>query len=51
MTKVPCVTLNERKANIVVDEKRRIEVDDLYKINTVEDPRISPDGQWIAGCA
>ncbi|MDX1992983.1 MAG: S9 family peptidase [bacterium] len=29
-------------------EKRPIAVDDLYKIITVEDPRISPDGAWIA---
>ncbi len=29
-------------------EKRPIQVDDLYKINSVEDPQISPDGQWVA---
>ncbi len=29
-------------------EKRPIEVDDLYKIGAVEDPRISPDGRWVA---
>jgi len=32
----------------VADDKRRIAVDDLYKINQVEDPQISPDGEWIA---
>lgn len=25
-----------------------IKADDLYKINTIEDPQVSPDGQWIA---
>ena len=29
-------------------EKRPISVDDLYHIATIEDPRISPDGRWIA---
>lgn len=28
--------------------KRPIAVDDLYKLNYVEDPQISPDGKWIA---
>lgn len=30
------------------DEKRLITIEDLTKIKYVEDPRISPDGQWIA---
>ncbi len=29
-------------------ERTKITVDDLYRITHVEDPRISPDGQWIA---
>jgi dipeptidyl aminopeptidase/acylaminoacyl peptidase len=29
-------------------EKRPIEVDDLYKLVHIEDPRISPDGKWVA---
>ncbi len=29
-------------------EKLPITVDDLHRITTLEDPRISPDGQWIA---
>lgn len=29
-------------------EKRPITVDDLYRISQIEDPRLSPDGQWIA---
>lgn len=29
-------------------EKRPITIDDLYRISQIEDPRISPDGQWIA---
>lgn len=29
-------------------EKRPITVEDLYKITQLEDPRISPDGRWIA---
>ena len=29
-------------------EKRRIVIDDLYRIASIEDPRISPDGQWVA---
>jgi dipeptidyl aminopeptidase/acylaminoacyl peptidase len=29
-------------------EKRPITTEDLLKIQSVEDPRISPDGQWIA---
>lgn len=32
----------------MTDEKRPIAVDDLYKITLIEDPRVSPDGQWIA---
>jgi len=31
-----------------VSEKRPITVDDIYNIGHVEDPRISPDGAWIA---
>lgn len=30
------------------DEKRLINIEDLLKIKYVEDPRISPNGQWIA---
>ncbi|GAB4323877.1 MAG: S9 family peptidase [Phototrophicales bacterium] len=29
-------------------EKRPIQVDDLYKIVKIEDPQVSPDGQWVA---
>lgn len=28
--------------------KRKITVDDLYRIQNVRDPRVSPDGQWVA---
>lgn len=28
--------------------KRPIEIDDLYRIVLIEDPRVSPDGRWIA---
>ena len=31
----------------MAEEKRPIAVDDLYKITLIEDPRVSPDGQWI----
>ena len=30
------------------EEKRRITIEDVLKIKYVEDPRISPDGKWIA---
>lgn len=30
------------------DEKRLIKIDDLVQIKYVEDPQISPNGQWIA---
>ncbi len=30
------------------EKKRPITVEDLYQINYVEDPQISPDGRWIA---
>ncbi len=30
------------------DAKRAITVDDLFKMKNVEDPRVSPDGKWIA---
>ncbi|MGB7342445.1 MAG: S9 family peptidase [Phototrophicaceae bacterium] len=30
------------------DEKRLITIEDLVKIKYVQDPQISPDGQWIA---
>ena len=29
-------------------EKQPITAEDLYRITVVEDPRISPDGRWIA---
>ena len=29
-------------------EKQPITAEDLYRITLVEDPRISPDGRWIA---
>jgi dipeptidyl aminopeptidase/acylaminoacyl peptidase len=29
-------------------QKRPITIDDLYNIATIEDPRVSPDGRWIA---
>ncbi|KAB2853435.1 MAG: S9 family peptidase, partial [Anaerolineae bacterium] len=29
-------------------ERRAITADDVYNMVSVEDPRISPDGQWIA---
>lgn len=32
----------------MVGEKQPITAEDLYRITTVEDPRISPDGRWIA---
>lgn len=32
----------------MADEKRLITVEDVNKIKYVEDPQISPDGQWIA---
>lgn len=33
---------------IVTDDKRPITAEDVYQIVYVEDPRISPDGRWIA---
>ena len=30
------------------NEKRRITAEDLYNIAYIEDPRVSPDGEWIA---
>jgi dipeptidyl aminopeptidase/acylaminoacyl peptidase len=30
------------------DEKRLVTVEDLYRIISIEDPRISPDGKWAA---
>ncbi|MGJ3240758.1 MAG: S9 family peptidase [Anaerolineae bacterium] len=30
------------------NEKRLVQTDDIFKIKNVEDPQISPDGQWIA---
>lgn len=30
------------------EEKRPIEIEDLYKIVYAEDPQISPDGRWVA---
>ncbi|MBZ0303307.1 MAG: S9 family peptidase, partial [Anaerolineae bacterium] len=29
-------------------DKRPITIEDLYRIAHIEDPRISPDGRWIA---
>ncbi len=28
--------------------KRPITAEDVYRIVTIEDPRLSPDGRWIA---
>jgi dipeptidyl aminopeptidase/acylaminoacyl peptidase len=33
---------------MVATAKQKITVEDLYRITYVEDPRISPDGRWIA---
>jgi dipeptidyl aminopeptidase/acylaminoacyl peptidase len=30
------------------EPKRPIEIDDLYRITLIEDPRVSPDARWIA---
>jgi Tol biopolymer transport system component len=32
----------------LAEQKRPITAEDIYKISHVEDPRISPDGRWIA---
>lgn len=32
----------------MTEEKRNITAEDVYKFISVEDPRISPDGRWIA---
>lgn len=32
----------------ILAEKRPITVEDLYQIQHIEDPRLSPDGRWIA---
>lgn len=32
----------------MTESKRPMEVDDLYKYFSVEDPQVSPDGQWVA---
>lgn len=32
----------------MTDNKRPIEVEDLYKITGIDDPQISPDGKWVA---
>ncbi len=37
-----------RETTLLTHDKRPITIDDLYRISSVEDPRISPDGQWIA---
>lgn len=37
-----------RKGINVTTNKRPMSVEDLYKIRNVEEPRISPDGKWIA---
>lgn len=29
-------------------QKRPITIDDLYRLTLIEDPRISPDGRWVA---
>jgi dipeptidyl aminopeptidase/acylaminoacyl peptidase len=29
-------------------ERRPIEIDDLFRVRSVGDPRISPDGEWVA---
>ena len=33
---------------LVAQSKRPMTPEDLYKINKVSDPRVSPDGKWIA---
>lgn len=32
----------------MAQQKRPIEINDLYRIVLIEDPRVSPDGRWIA---
>lgn len=38
----------EKRKNKEAVERRAIRADDVYNMVSVEDPRISPDGQWIA---
>ena len=32
----------------MAQEKRPITVEDLYRLSHIEDPRVSPDGKWVA---
>ena len=32
----------------LAQQKRHIEIDDLYRITLIEDPRVSPDARWVA---
>src|SRR5262245_30120569 len=34
-------------APLVAQDKRPIEIDDLFRLKRVSDPQVSPDGQWV----
>jgi dipeptidyl aminopeptidase/acylaminoacyl peptidase len=34
--------------NAAAQEKRHLRVDDIFELKNVRDPRISPDGEWVA---
>lgn len=43
-----CALILITATSAAAQTKRKITIDDLYRIQNVRDPRISPDGQWVA---
>ncbi len=43
-----CVALTLPSSSLVAQSQRALTIEDYYRIKTVGDPQISPDGKWVA---
>lgn len=43
-----CVGASATVAADTAAARRTLNVEDFYKIQTLTDPQVSPDGQWVA---
>ena len=43
-----CVALTLPSSSLVAQSQRALTIEDYYKIKSVGDPQISPDGKWVA---
>ena len=43
-----CIALTLPSSSLVAQSPRALTIEDYYKIKSVGDPQISPDGKWVA---